>query len=90
MEPTVRIGWSKPDFRQNHTPTPRQTQLTLSLQAQPILKPLTEGFTETKQAKNRSAEGQNKPFPTVVYQGDTLFSANMSFSPEPREGRKTK
>ena len=42
----VRIGWSKSDFRENHTPSPRQTQLTLSLQAQTISNPLTEGSTE--------------------------------------------
>jgi hypothetical protein len=54
-EPTVRIGWSKPDFRQNHTPPPRQTQLTLLLPGQTIAKPLTEGFAETF----------NEPFFTV-------------------------
>jgi hypothetical protein len=48
VEPTVRIGWSKLDFWQNHTPMPKQTQLTLSVPTQTISNPLTEGFTETR------------------------------------------
>jgi hypothetical protein len=47
VEPTVRIGWSKSDFRQNHTLMPRQTQLTRSLPAETNSNPLTEGFTGT-------------------------------------------
>ena len=35
------------DFRQNHTPMPRQTQLTLLLQVQTIANLPTEGFAET-------------------------------------------